>query len=76
MTNKWYIQPLEEPLASEAKDLAKQLHISELSARLLVRRGIHTEEEAKQYVRPSLADLNDSFLMRDMDKAVERKSAY
>lgn len=72
MTNKWYIQPLEEPLASEAKDLAKQLHISELSARLLVRRGIHTEEEAKQYVRPSLADLNDSFLMRDMDKAVER----
>lgn len=72
MNYKWYIQPPDEALIAESKDLARQLHISDISARLLIRRGIHSVEEAKSYVHPSLGELNDSFLMRDMDKAVER----
>jgi single-stranded-DNA-specific exonuclease len=72
MNYKWHIQPPDEALIAESKDLARQLHISDISARLLIRRGIHSVEEAKSYVHPSLGELNDSFLMRDMDKAVER----
>lgn len=72
MNYTWHIQPPDEALIAESKDLARQLHISDISARLLIRRGIHSVEEAKSYVHPSLGELNDSFLMRDMDKAVER----
>lgn len=39
---------------------------------ILLRRGVDTFEEAKKYFRPSLDDLHDPFLMKDMDLAVER----
>ena len=41
-------------------------------ASLLLQRGITSFEEAKAFFNPSLADLHDPFLMKDMDKAVER----
>lgn len=41
-------------------------------ARLLVLRGITTPEEVKAFFHPSLAAQHDPFLMKDMDKAVER----
>ena len=41
-------------------------------ANLLVQRGIDTVEKADKFFKPSLADLHDPFLMKDMDKAVER----
>ena len=52
--------------------LAEELRISEVSARMLVVRGIRTAEEARVYIRPSLEQLHDPYRMRDMDKAVER----
>lgn len=52
--------------------LSRELKISEPSARMLVRRGIRTPDEARAYVRPSLAELHDPFLMRDMYNAVSR----
>lgn len=39
---------------------------------LLLQRGITSFEEARAFFNPSLADLHDPFLMKDMDKAVER----
>ena len=39
---------------------------------MLLQRGIETFDEAKAFFRPSLADLHDPFLMKDMEKAVER----
>ena len=42
------------------------------AARLLAQRGISTPEEARAFFRPSLDQLHDPFLMRDMDRAVER----
>ena len=39
---------------------------------MLVQRGITNYEEAKTFFRPSLSQLHDPFLMKDMDKAVER----
>ena len=38
----------------------------------MVQRGIDTFEQSKKYFRPELSDLHDPWLMKDMDKAVER----
>ena len=54
------------------QQLEKELNISSAAARMLVVRGIQTADEARAFVRPSLDKLHDPFLMKDMDKAVER----
>ena len=41
-------------------------------ARTLVLRGVHSFDEAKHYFRDDLSALHDPFLMRDMDRAVDR----
>ena len=52
--------------------LAAELGIDRVLADLLVQRGVETFEDARKFFRPSLEDLHDPFLMKDMDKAVER----
>ena len=60
--------------ASEEKaaQLATELGIDRVLATLLIQRGVNTFEEARTFFRPRLEDLHDPFLMKDMDKAVER----
>ena len=72
MSSHWHISPLSDEQAAACKRLARELHISEASARLLVVRGIRTKDEASAFVHPSLKALHDPFLMRDMEPAVER----
>jgi len=52
--------------------LAKALNVSEIVGHLLVLRGITTYDEAKLYFRPEITHLHDPFLMKDMQKAVDR----
>ena len=52
--------------------LAIDLNIDKILANMLVHRGITNYEEAKKFFRPSLNDLHDPFLMKDMDKAIIR----
>jgi single-stranded-DNA-specific exonuclease len=52
--------------------LSKQLNISPTLSNLLVQRGIKSFDEARLFFRPSLTDLHDPFLMKDMDKAIDR----
>ena len=52
--------------------LSSQLGMSSVLTNLLVQRGIDTVEKAKKFFSPALRDLHDPFLMKDMDKAVER----
>ena len=67
---RWVVKPQGD---SEAvAKLAAVLRISPVLANLLVQRGIDTVEKADKFFKPSLADLHDPFLMKDMDKAVER----
>lgn len=54
------------------QQLAKDLSIDEVLANLLVQRGITSFDEAHAFFRPRLENLHDPFLMKDMDKAVER----
>lgn len=68
----WKIRELSADEIEQTKQLARELHIEFQSARLLVFRGITTAEAARKYIRPSLNELHDPFLMKDMDKAVER----
>jgi len=67
---RWTLQP--KPSPEKVKTLAAELNVAELIAMLLVQRGIETYEAARQFFRPSLSDLHDPYLMKDMDKAVSR----
>ena len=72
MTYKWNIRCLTAVEQEIQQQLEHELNISSAAARMLVVRGIQTAEEARAFVRPSLEMLHDPFLMKDMDKAVER----
>jgi len=70
METKWILhQSIDKQRVAE---IVKVLNIDENLATLLVQRGITNYEEAKTFFRPSLSQLHDPFLMKDMDKAVER----
>lgn len=67
---RWTIKPKPE---QEAIDhLSEALGVENLVAQLLIQRGITNFEEAKAFFRPELTHLHDPFLMKDMDKAVQR----
>ena len=55
--------------------LSSELGIDPVLSKLLVQRGIGSFQEARAFFRPSLDNLHDPFLMKDMDKAVERVEA-
>ncbi len=67
---RWTIKP--KPTPKDIDRLSKELRIDSLVAQLLLQRGITTYQEAKDFFRPQLSHLHDPFLMKDMDKAVER----
>ena len=70
MEKKWVIKPKgDEVLINE---LATSLNIDPVLANLLVHRGVKTFEEAEAFFNPDLSQLHDPFLMKDMDKAVDR----
>ncbi|AZJ33235.1 exonuclease RecJ [Tenacibaculum mesophilum] len=67
---RWTLKP--QPDTIKVKQLAKELSIDTTLAKILVQRGIETFDEAKHFFRPSLSDLHDPFLMKDMEVAVQR----
>ena len=67
---RWVIKPQGE--SEKVANLSSQLNIPPVLANLLVQRGIETYNEATRFFNPKLSDLHDPFLMKDMDKAVER----
>ena len=70
MQNLWTLKAL--PEKDIVNSLQESLGVSELVATLLAQRGIETYKQAKKFFRPKLSDLYNPFLMKDMDKAVER----
>ncbi len=67
---KWIAKDTPNPQVVE--HLSTQLNIGEPLAELLVARGVNTFEQARSFFRPQYTDLHDPFLMKDMDKAIER----
>jgi single-stranded-DNA-specific exonuclease len=70
MQKNWNI--LKQGDTDIAEKLAKELGIDKILAKLLIQKGIDTFDKAKAFFRPNLDDLHDPFLMKDMDKALER----
>jgi single-stranded-DNA-specific exonuclease len=69
---RWVVKEIDTALARTLQD---ELKLNPVLARLLVQRNIRTFEEARIFFRPSLDHLHDPFLMKDMDKAVDRINA-
>ncbi|PTX44970.1 exonuclease RecJ [Christiangramia gaetbulicola] len=67
---RWTLKPKPDPIT--VNSLADKLGVGVPVAKLLVQRGITSFEEAKKFFRPDLKLLHDPFLMKDMEKAVER----
>jgi single-stranded-DNA-specific exonuclease len=61
-----------KPNPEKVQAIQQALQVDEIIATLLVQRGIETFEQAKTFFRPTLADLHNPYLMKDMDKAVAR----
>lgn len=70
MDKRWVVKPQGDP--EKVRELSKVLAIDQSLANLLVQRGVTTLMEAKTFFRPSLGDLHDPFLMKDMYKAIAR----
>lgn len=70
MEKRWVLKPQGD--ADAVTRLAAELRINRILVNLLVQRGITTYEEARRFFRPSLDMLHDPFLMKDMDKAIDR----
>lgn len=58
--------------AAAAAELRQALNIHPVLCRILSQRGIRNFDEARDFFRPQLDQLHDPWLMKDMDKAVER----
>ena len=56
----------------EAKKLARELDVTELTAQALWHRGFRTAAEAETFLHPEKMPFHDPFLMKDMEAAVER----
>ena len=69
MQKRWNILKADEAACHE---LHGTLKISPVLCKILVQRGIKSYEDARLFFRPSLEKLHDPWLMKDMDKAVER----
>ena len=69
MDKRWVFKETDE---DKVNSLQQQLKVNPIICKLLIQRGINTFDEAKKFFRPTIDDLHDPFLMKDMQKAVDR----
>lgn len=69
MQKRWKILQADE---QKVIQLHKALNVHPILCKMLVQRHIETYEESKRYFRPQLEMLHDPWLMKDMEKAVQR----
>ena len=70
MQKRWIVKEAADQ--SQAEQLANAINVDETLAALLLQRDINSYAEAKDFFRPSLKNLHDPFLLKDMDHAVRR----
>ena len=69
MNKKWQIYETDERKINE---LQEKYQINKLLATILVNRNITKEEEIRLFLEPTRNDFHDPFLIKEMEKAVER----
>ncbi|MGQ0738232.1 MAG: single-stranded-DNA-specific exonuclease RecJ [Bacteroidota bacterium] len=72
MEKRWNILANDE---AKVSSMQQALKVNPALCKILVQRGIETFEQAKDFFRPQLSGLHSPWLMKDMDKAVERITA-
>ena len=70
MQKRWVFK--EVPPRDQVARLSQAINTNPYLSGVLLQRGIADFDTAKKFFRPSLDDLHDPFLMKDMDKAVQR----
>ena len=70
MEKRWAL--LEQGAKEISENLANELNIDACLAQVLVQRGITNFEDARYFFRPTLTQLHDPFLMKDMEQAIAR----
>jgi len=70
MEKRWVLK--QQGRKEDIEKLAEELNIEPVLANLLIQRGVSTFEQAKAFFRPDLNNLYDPFLMKDMNRAIER----
>lgn len=66
----WQFVP--EPNKESVQHLSEKINVNEVLCKILIQRGINEYDKARKYFRPSVEMLHNPFLMKDMDKAVNR----
>ena len=70
---RWIHKPELTPDQQQISEtLSTDLHVDKNLSTLLAQRGVTDFESARQFFRPNFAQLHDSYLMKDMDRAVAR----
>ena len=69
MQKRWNILTADE---EKIRSLQLSLNIHPVICKILVQREIETYDKSKDFFRPQLMGLHSPWLMKDMDKAVER----
>ena len=70
MTKRWIYKP--SPSRENIEQLSKEINVNPYLTSILLQRGVSDFQAAKNFFRPSLTQLHDPFLMKDMKAAVER----
>ncbi len=71
MQKRWIVNRLSNPEKIESLSLELN-NLDKTLTNILIQRKIDSYEKAKTFFRPSLDEIHDPFLMKDMDKAVNR----
>lgn len=69
MIKKWEYYQTNE---NDIEEIKKDNNISDLLAKVLINRGIKDKEEISKFLYPKIEDLNNPFLLNDMEVAVDR----
>src|SRR5216684_705580 len=69
VARRWMVRPSDQ---AQASTLAEALGVSTIVAALLIARGHQDVDSAQAFLKPSLDQLHDPFLMRGMTDAVKR----
>ncbi len=67
---QWVV--IDQPDREKVREFADALNVPRVIASILINREIETLEAADTFFNPSWEDLYDPFLMKDMNKAVQR----
>lgn len=70
MEKRWIHKPM--PTPQEVETLSNSINVNPHLSAVLWQRGISDFDSAKKFFRPSFDQLHDPFLLKDMDRAVQR----